>query len=360
MKICFLLGGFYSGGIGRVVSILANRMCMNKNNTIFAVTLRPPVKEEIYKLNERVKRKYLVTQRGSVKNVIFQASYELNKYIKKNDIDYIIACGNIFYPIAILGKSYKAKVLCWEHSNVYNTKDNDGQTVLRWLGAKLSSKVITLTECDRNAYEKKFHAKRVQRIYNPIDPELKEYTGCYNLKSNKIISVGRFCYQKHFEDIPEIAKELNKITEDWTWDIFGSGDTMESVKSKIIQYGLTDKVIFRGEVKGLYKEYQNYSMIVMTSRYEGFPMTLLEGAANGLPMISYDVYTGPNEIIEQGKNGFLIKEGDTKNIALMIADLLNDSEKRKRFSMESIMTSLRFDVDKIVEEWYRLFDNLFI
>lgn len=87
MNVCFLLGGFYSGGIGRVVSILANRLVDEPNLIVHAVTLRPAEKTEIYSLDSEVKRSYLITKKGSVKKILFSASRELRKYIKENDID---------------------------------------------------------------------------------------------------------------------------------------------------------------------------------------------------------------------------------------------------------------------------------
>lgn len=358
MNICFLLGGFYSGGIGRVVSILANRLVMESELNVHAVTLRPAEKTEIYMLNPAVKRGHLTTKKGSVKTILFTASRELKKYIKENNVDVVIACGNVFYPIALLAKVKKVKVICWEHSNVYNTNDNDGQTMLRWLGAKLSDKIVTLTECDMEGYQKKFNAKRVKRIYNPIDPQLYIESGKYNSETNKIISVGRFCYQKHFEEIPEIAKKLNNITKDWTWDIYGNGESFEDIGKKIEEYGLEKNVFLKGQVGNLYSLYKNYSMIVMTSRYEGFPMTLLEGAANGLPMLSYDILTGPNEIISDGFNGYLIEEGNKEEMAEHIAFLLMNKNIRLELSKESKKTAKKFDVNSIAVEWCKLFKNL--
>lgn len=357
MKICFLLGGFYSGGIGRVVSILANELCKDEKNEVHAVTLRPAAKKEIYKLDSRVLRSYLVDDNRPVKYIFFSALKKYKLYIKENKIDISIACGNIFYLLALLSKSRLTKVICWEHSNVYTTSDNQGQTAFRFIASKFADQVVTLTNSDKDGYEKKFKAKRVKRIYNPIDPGLDAQVA-YNVNSKKIISVGRFCYQKHFEDIPDIALELNKHQNNWIWEIYGTGDTEEDIKKKIAEYNLDDKVKLKGQVGDLYRRYSQYSMIVMTSRYEGFPMTLLEGAANGLPMVSYDIHTGPNEIIDNGENGFLLKEEDIKGMAERISYLLQNQEKRESFSRKSYETALKFNVSNIVQEWLQLFDKL--
>lgn len=356
MKICYLLGGFSSGGIGRVVSILANQQIF-KNHTVYAVTLFPNVEKEIYTLSPEVHRWCILEKKKPVRYVLPKAAYLLRKYIKKNSIDLIIACGNVMYPVALLAYSKTTKVIYWEHSNVFNTNDNKGQTALRWLASKFATKIITLTDCDKNGFVKKFHSQKIQRIYNPIDPELFISNSTFNLNSKKIISVGRFCYQKYFEQIPIIAKKLKEITNDWEWHIYGTGETIQTVKILAKQLDVADKLFFEGQVSSLYKEYNKYACIVMTSRYEGFPMTLLEAAANALPLISYDVLTGPNEIISSGKNGYLIPFGDTDQMALKISMILKNDNLRSELSKNSLLTTSKFCVNQIVNEWEILFNS---
>lgn len=356
MKICFLLGGFYSGGIGRVVSILANELCKNEKNEIHAVTLRPAAKQEIYHLDKRIKRAYLVEDTRPVKYVFILALKKYKEYIACNDIDISIACGNIFYLFALLSKSKKTRVICWEHSNVYSTTDNQGQTMFRWIASKFADEIVTLTDCDKNGYIEKFGAKKIRRIYNPIDPQLQDGDTA-ECKLPYIISVGRLCYQKNFEVIPDIAKNIKTVCEDWRWDVFGTGDSKEQIQNKIDEYGLTERVVLKGQVSDLYDRYKEYSMIVMTSRYEGFPMTLLEGMSKGLPLLSYDIKTGPDEIIVDGKNGYLVDAGDVSGMADKIASLLNNLCERKRMSTGSIEKAKEFDVRTIVAQWEALFNE---
>lgn len=359
MKICYILGGFTSGGIGRVVSILANYQIRQKNE-IYIITLFPAQKHEIYYLDSSIKRDYLIDEPQSVRKVLIKAATKLKNYLKNNEIDILIACGNVFFPIALLAsKIRKTRVICWEHSNIYNVSDNMGQTQLRWLACKLADMVVVLTDCDKNGYEKKYRAKKITRIYNPIDPEL--YKTKIKRKSDskcRIISVGRFGYQKHFEMIPEIAKELKKYTNQWEWHIFGDGETIEDVKDMVREYALEDRIIFEGQVENIYERYSEFDIMVMTSRYEGFPMTLLEGCANGIPLISFNVLTGPDEIIEDGVNGFLIKEGDIAECALKIAELINNPQIRLKMKKQSPYIADKFKIENIVNQWSVLFKKI--
>ena len=99
--------------------------------------------------------------------------------------------------------------------------------------------------------------------------------------------------------------------------------------------------------------------MVMTSRYEGFPMTLLEGLGNGLPLISFDIPTGPSEIIEDGKNGFLIKALDVDGMSIRLNEMMrstdvlvhmshNSREKAKVFSQEEIESKWNKELEAIL------------
>ena len=96
----------------------------------------------------------------------------------------------------------------------------------------------------------------------------------------------------------------------------------------------------------------------MTSRYEGFPMTLLEGAAKGLPMISFDIPTGPNEIIKNGENGFLCQDNGNGDMIEKIQLLMKKEELRIKMSEKSRKTAEYFSVNKILKSWNTLLETL--
>lgn len=359
MNICYVLGGFTNGGIGRVVSILANEQSNLEGYEVHVINLYKPDKREIYNLNSEIKRGYLLTKKCKhVRSIVFKSAKILRNYIKENNIDIVIACGNVFYPIALLASFKIAKTICWEHSNIFNTNDNKGQNILRFIASKFSDQVVTLTDYDKNGWIKKFKTKRIQRIYNPIDKSITSYIKEYDKKSKKIISVGRFGYQKHFDIVPLIAEKLLSYTEDWEWHIYGDGEMLESIRDELNKKNLQQKVILKGQVNNIYELYNNYSFMVMTSRYEGFPMTLLEGSANSLPLISFDVATGPNEIIEENKNGFLVELDDIDILVEKINEILSNDSLREEMSLYSGRKSKKFNINTILEEWDKLFKRI--
>ena len=101
-------------------------------------------------------------------------------------------------------------------------------------------------------------------------------------------------------------------------------------------------------------EYRVAAMVVMTSEMEGLPMVLLEAKSWGLPLVSFDIMTGPGEIIRDGVNGYLVPPGDTAALAEKICRLIENEELRRDFSENSQVDIERFDSVEIIEQWEKL------
>ena len=96
----------------------------------------------------------------------------------------------------------------------------------------------------------------------------------------------------------------------------------------------------------------------MTSQMEGLPMVLLEAKSWGLPLVSFDIMTGPSDIIQDGVNGYLIEEGNIDEMAERIVELIKEDSKRKAFSKESQRDMDKFEMKKITSQWNELVKNL--
>lgn len=361
IKICFLLGGFTgNGGIGRVTSILINKMCQMKQYSIYTLSYYSDNKPNLYSIEAAIQQDFLFDNPiNMTKGILSGGIRKLNKYLILNDIDIIIACGALFYPISVIAcRGIKTKCICWEHSNVQNKADHSFQLLCRKIGAKKADLVVVLTKYDKKSYVDKYHIDNVVQIYNPIDENLFQYVKGYDSKSKKIITVGRLSYQKNMQLLIDIAKDILEINPGWTWDIYGEGEDRKELQDKIDNNKLQNRVKLKGQVKNLYELYSGYAMMVMTSRYEGFPMCLLEGTANGLPLISFDVLTGPREIIVHGENGFLIKPFEKEKMEQFISDLIKDSDGRQKMALNGKKISYNYRLDTILEEWSRIFDQV--
>ena len=354
MRICFFLGGFYqNGGIGRVSSVLANRLVEDPNIEIVTLGYFNPQKPNIYRISDEIQQKFFLDSYQSMAKLMLKGGErKLKRFLQENDIDILIACGALFFPISARAcKGIKTKCICWEHSDPEGNNDHRGQSFARKYGIKRSDLNIVLTKRALRVYKEKYRVGNTIQIYNPIDPEVLNSAKTYNPESKKIISVGRLTYQKYFDAAIEVASKVLPSHPDWEWDIFGQGDELNHLMLLISEKGIEKQMHFRGQVSDLYERYSDYSLMVMTSRYEGFPMTLLEGMGNGLPLVSFDIPTGPDEIIDDGKNGYLIKAFEIKTMIERINDIVENQALREELSKGSIEKRSMFVEEGIVQEW---------
>lgn len=362
MRVCFFLGGLTgNGGIGRVTSILSNTMVKNPTIKIYVLSYADTHKPLLYQIDQRIKTYSLFSNPLSMKSAVFHNIVgKLRKYIKDNKIDILVACGSLYFPVAVCAcKGIITKCICWDHTGPQVTTDHAFQAWSRKFGAKYSDVNVLLTKRAKQYYDEKWSCTQKNIIiYNPIDPEAVIKRKEYSINAKKIITVGRLTYQKNMELLVEIANKVLKNNPGWTWDIYGEGDLKTSLQEKIMSYGLENLLTLKGQVSNVYELYGNYAFKVLTSRYEGFPMTLLEASANGLPMISFNIETGPNEIIENGVNGFLVSPMDKDAMQIAIETLIRDDELRKKMSIESVKKSEHFQIDAIIKQWYALFESL--
>lgn len=352
IKVCFILGGLSGGGIGRVSSIIMNELAKNSGFEIYALLYEKSTKPEIYELNPIVSKDYILQNHSNMTNAILKkrAISKVASYLKENQIDIAVACGDMFYIITLFAaKMVKTKVLCWDHTSMYAVTDQKFQRFIRKIGIMFSDFYLVLTKESFNFFKEKKRKRNLYQIYNPVESKAIK-SSLYNIESKKIISVGRISYQKNFPRLLEIARAVFQRHPDWTWDIYGSGD-LGALKKRIHELALDNNVFFKGQVNNIYERYQDYSFMVMTSRYEGFPMTLLEGAANKLPLISFDIHTGPNEIIKNGVNGFLCNSSSDDEMIDRVCELIDNPMLRDRMSLESFEMSKNFDMNVVMTQW---------
>lgn len=363
MNICFLLAGFYSnGGIGRVTSIITEKLSQNDDYNIFTLCYANQHDTQTYELSPKIKKDYLFDELLTMKKAIMSKGiHKLKTYLLENDIDVLIACGSLYFPISVMACfGSKAKCICWDHTGPNVSTDHQYQRESRWFGAKFSDFNILLTKSAKEYYDLNFgRPEKNIVIYNPIDSKAETFFESYNINSKKILTVGRLAYQKNYEDLVLIASKVLKNNPDWTWDIYGEGESRGKIEKLIDECSIGNQLILKGQVDDIYSRYKDYSFIVMTSRYEGFPMTLLEASANGLPMVSFDIETGPNEIINS-QNGFLVPWNENKNDKMVesIEKLIKDENLRRNFSKDSKKISKEFAIDATIKCWNDVFKML--
>ena len=349
-KICFFSANFEnSGGTERVTSIIANELVkLGYDITIISCI---GGKKSFFKLDERIKLDNLYDSCGGLKFNL-TASYKLRKKLKEYDFDYVIDIDTIhsFFSIpATIG--LKIKVISWEHFNFYNTMNIRRRKWGRILASKFASRLITLTNEDKEAFLKNLKIRaKIDYIYNPTPYPNEEKNRC---KEKIAIAVGRLVEIKGFDKLLDIWKEIEEKGSDWQLYIIGSGEDKEKLLEQKEDLKLKN-VVFVENTKNIKEYYEKASIYLMTSRFEGLPMTLIEAQSFGLPIISYDIKTGPKDVINNEEDGYLI-ENDNKELFMeKFLELSQDREKIKEFSQKSYENSKRFKLGSIIEKWVEI------
>ena len=141
-------------------------------------------------------------------------------------------------------------------------------------------------------------------------------------------------------------------------DIFGSGEERDILLNLIEQKGLSKTITIHNPVSDLSQIYAQSSIYVLTSRYEGFPMVLLEAMSFGLPIVSYQCQCGPADLISNAYDGFLIKEGDTEAFIEKLSFLMDDFDMRKIISNHTLEKINEYHQDIIMSKWEILFKQI--
>ena len=149
-----------------------------------------------------------------------------------------------------------------------------------------------------------------------------------------------------------------KKSPDWILEIYGNGSERENLQNKINKLRLEKSFLLKGAEKNIQEKYLESSIYVMSSRFEGMPMVLLEAMTYGLPIISFDCPCGPKDIIKDNEDGFLVEFGNIEQMAEKIEKLISDEEKRKLFGKNARKNVERFSADTIMKEWKELFESL--
>ena len=178
------------------------------------------------------------------------------------------------------------------------------------------------------------------------------------LENKKVIAIGRYTYQKGFERLIEAWNILSPGFPGWKLDIIGNGEERDKLQDLIHAYHLDGQVTLVSPTKSIDKVYLDASVLVMSSRYEGLPMVLLEAQAFGLPIVSFACKCGPKDIVVNGETGFLVEENDIEGLARQLVKVMKDKNLRKQMGRKAKEASLRYAEDAVMAKWTALFDSL--
>lgn len=178
-------------------------------------------------------------------------------------------------------------------------------------------------------------------------------------RENFVIAVGRITKVKGYERLIEIWDMVSKKNDKWKLVIIGDGEDFNKLSSLIREKHLEEKIIMPGwlSINDVYNYMRKSKIYALTSFSESFSLVTIEAMQNKLPVIAFDVRTGPRNIINNQETGFLVKEGNLKEYAKKIELLMNDDKLLQRMSLAAYKRSEDFFKENVIKQWYELIDN---
>lgn len=344
MKVFFITRGLHNhGGIERVTSVVANALADRGYSTGIVCLQRGT---PYFHLKETVALHYTDCPR-------FLRISALKKIYAKEQPDVAVFLGShrSFMNIPAAGK---IPSITWEHFNATVNWHPLHKWSRKW-AVKHSKYIVTLTQRDAGNYAQMFGATNAVCIPNPITVEGVRPS---SLSSKRVLAVGRLAGQKGFDMLLDAWTKTKSRHEGWQLRIVGSGKHHQQLQQQIRRNRLENSVEIVPATKDIAVEYGDASVMVMSSRYEGLPLVLIEGMAYGLPIVSFDCDTGPAEIIEHNKTGILVPPNDSDELALALDRVMTDKHIRSRFSENALERVQRFSTDNIIAQWERLFETI--
>lgn len=348
-KVIFCLTDIYkTGGVQRVVSIIANSLVGEFEVEIFS--LFASGSKVAFDLNPQIQVKHVFTSHFDLRKNFLRASKGIKKNLILKDGETVVVAGMGLVPVFWETlRTKKVKKIAWEHQ-CFSFGKKFG---FEWLGKRIALKfwdnVVVLTKKDFEMYQEYRLSEKIVQIYNPF--AMGNNVRKCDIFAKKIVSVGSLTNQKGFDYAIEIARQVFRAVDGWTWDIYGDGLEREKLQQMIINAGLQGKMQLMGHSDRVDTVYSSYSILSMTSRHEGFPMVLLEASSHSMPMISFDCKCGPSEIIEDGCNGFLIEQYDTNLFANKMIELIDNETLRLKFSNNKPKYSNEMEMNYILDKW---------
>jgi glycosyltransferase involved in cell wall biosynthesis len=379
-KVTFLLMSAYAqGGIVRSVMLLAGQLAQHRDVEIVSVIrarqkpvipfppgVRVTVLDDRYRAAPRGPRGWV---RSILRRFKGRLLHPADNYTPKTDlwsdlalVRYLRRAGSGVLvatrpSFAFLGAEIARPglaVIAQEHLNLESRRPAM-QGDIRSAYGRLDA-VAVLTETDRRAYEDALGgAGRIVCIPNGVP----QPQGPPSDLSNPVaIAAGRLTRQKGFDLLASAYAEVARETQDWKLKICGAGPMREKLLALVAESGAADRVELPRHVPAMLAEMERASMFVLSSRWEGFPMVLLEAMSVGLPVVSFDCPTGPREIVEDRRNGLLIPDGNVDALAAGLTEMIEDEALRRRCSEGALETVANYSVEAIGARWDELIAQL--
>jgi glycosyltransferase involved in cell wall biosynthesis len=361
MKVLFYLYSLRTGGAERVVSTLANHLVATGHQV--AVVTLAGVDSDFYRVDPRVERislNHLAPRSNLLARIvdtfrrIFRLRATLRLFRPRLAVSMMDAAN---VSLALAGVGLRG-MTCVGSERVYpefSDSTLQWRFLRRWVYWLLHG-VVALSEENVAWLRRHTWVRRTWIIPNPVVLPLaavppasspEEWRVC----SRRILAVGRYVPQKGFDLLIQAFARLAERFADWELVIVGEGTERKNLEAMLEGLACRDRVLLHGPVGNMADWYTSAHLFVLSSRFEGFPNTLLEAMAHGIAAVAADCPTGPRTLIRDGVDGLLVPVDDIGGLASAMERLMADEVLRGRLAGRALDARQRFSVESIATLW---------
>nr|WP_315141674.1 glycosyltransferase family 4 protein [uncultured Flavobacterium sp.] len=360
MKILYITPKINNeGGVARVLSVKANYLVENFGYKVHILTQNEGNNPLFFSFNEKIVLHDMILK-GNLISFFLQYVKALKKALTTIHPDIILICDNGLkaYTIPFILKA-KTPVIFECHGSKY-VEETKQSKYFSGTKFKLACKAFSANKFTKfvalsNESLKEWNVKNGVVIPNSLWFKASRFS---DLKSKKVIAVGRYSYEKGLDRMLQIWKKVIEKYPDWSLEIYGKSYENQDLQKLANDLNINNNVTFFEPVKNINDKYLDASIMAMTSRTEGFGMVLIEAMALGLPCVAYDCPCGPRAIIDNTINGFLIEDGNIDLFVQKIELLIEDENLRLKIGKNAQESAEKYNLDSIMQQWKTLFEEI--
>lgn len=214
-------------------------------------------------------------------------------------------------------------------------------------------KIVVLTKAEKTG--KWANWDKIAVIPNPVTKKINKQSTC---TAKVAVTAARLTWAKNCESLINIWAKVIQKHFDWKLQIWGNGPEENSLRKQIDNLGLNDHVFLMGYTSKMQEEMAKSGLFVFTSRTEGFSLVTLEAMSVGIPAVAYNCPGGIRYVLKDGKTGFLVPMNDEDAFVEKVCMLIENEELRKTMGQAALQEAEQYRVEKIVQRWMELFQEL--
>ncbi len=344
MRILFVISSTGIGGEQRVASILTNKF-IEMGHSVDILTFRKVDKS--FAFNEMIPIMEVNPKRYIPKNI--NRIIKIRSSIKRGDYNVIIGFAvipSILCSLAGIGLDCPVVVCERNDPDIYPKK----WKLVREVAYKFAQGAVFQTKQASEYFGSRFSFYRTV-IQNPLELT-KVPLGTSENRRKVIVNTSRLTTAKNHHLLIKAFSKVCRDFPDYKLEIYGDGPLKGSLEDYISCLGLTNRINLYDATPNVLEQIKDSELFILTSNHEGFPNSLAEAMAVGIPSISTDCRIGgPRDMINNGKNGLLVEVDDLSGLERSIRKLLGSEELRRQLSLNSVNIRTQLDANNIVREW---------